>query len=112
MFRFIKLRKFLTLFLFVFQSLEKNAPGNKNAKNLNVEDSENAKEKEVIDPMVTPASAKKSNKEKEPKQTQPPKIHFEDGEGVKGKDDEPIDNEESENVDVDENKEEKGKFRQ
>ena len=62
--------------------------------------------------MVTPASAKKSNKEKEPKQTQPPKIHFEDGEGVKGKDDEPIDNEESENVDVDENKEEKGKFRQ
>jgi len=89
------------------KSLEKNAPGNKNAKNLNVEDSENAKEKEVIDPMVTPASAKKSNKEKEPKQTKPPKIHFEDGEGVKGKDDEPIDNEESENVDVDENKEEK-----
>merc|ERR1712150_70383 len=89
------------------KSLEKNASGKENAKNPNVEDSENANEKEVIDPMVTPASPKRSNKEKEPKQTQPPKIHFEDGKEVEGKDDEPMDNEASENVEVDENKEEK-----
>ena len=58
----------------------------------------------------SPSDSKKNNKTKKPKQVQPPKIHFEDGKGVVGKENGKEDNEPSENLEDDANNEEEGKF--
>ena len=57
-----------------------------------------------------PSSPKKENEIKEPKQLQPPKIHFEDKKGVVGKGGTDDVNDQEENDERSENKEEDGKF--
>ena len=57
-----------------------------------------------------PSSPKKKNEMKEPKQLQPPKIHFEDKKGVVGKGGAEDVNDQEEDVENSENKEENGKF--
>ena len=56
----------------------------------------------------SPSDPKKNNKTEKRKQVQPPKIHFEDGKGVVGKENGKKDNEPSENLEDDANNEEEG----
>ena len=96
----------ITLIHFVFQKLEGDKSENEDIKERNIEDSKHEKQNSTSKTSLPP---KKKNKTKEPKQLQPPKIHFEDKKGVVGKGGAEEVNDEPENTEGEEIIDEKGK---
>jgi len=85
------------------KKLEADKSGNEDIKERKVEDSKPQMQNST---SKAPSSPKKKNEMKEPKQLQPPKIHFEDKKGVVGKGGAEDVNDQEEDVENSENKEE------
>ena len=92
---------------FEFQKLQQSKSGNENDEKRNAEDPKN--EPQSSKTSSSPEKPNKKNVQK-PNQPplQPPKIHFEDGNGVVGKVDAQEEQDNQEDADADENKDEKG----